>query len=67
MTKGFPQPSHAQRDAERTEMLAGFGRRTDYDFCDGCGVHFRPSPFNAPGACSQCCIRWGVYAERYES
>ena len=37
------------------------------DFCDGCGARFRPSPLNAPGVCTQCTARWGVYATRYES
>jgi hypothetical protein len=65
MAKGFPQPSPEQREAQRLAHLTC--DRAFQDFCDGCGVHFRPSPFNAPGACSQCCIRWGVYAERCES
>lgn len=43
------------------------GVAVELEHCDGCGAMFRPTPLNAPGACTSCCARWGIYAERYES
>lgn len=59
----FRQPTPEQREAERIELL---GAHVELDFCDGCGARFRPSPLNAPGACSRC-APGSAYATRYES
>lgn len=66
MSKGFQQPTPGRREAEQVELTKESGSYVELDFCDGCGTRFRPSPLNAPGACSRCALG-SVYATRYES